>query len=127
MTDAVLINSIENTSIRAGNALYAGLPHVLTVAGLGDEARAMLTAYATPYNLATVADLLVAHLGDNAHRVQGWVSAVRGLAAADRDYARDVARGDVDRPEWAAAIGEPMLGRLVEIERIGGEIAAEAG
>jgi hypothetical protein len=122
-----LCNQIENTSARAGARLHAALPHVLTVSGVGDEVRSMLTAYAAKTDdLNTVSAMLEAHLGDDAYRIQGWIGAVRALAAVDRDYGRDVRTGDVDHPRWAAALGSRMLARLGEIERLADEIVAEA-
>lgn len=121
-----LFNAIENTSVRGWRQLHAALPHILTVAGVGDEARGMLAGYAARTDdLLTVVEMLRTRLGDDMHRVQGWASAVQTLAAVFRDYERDVRTGDVNNPRWADALGNAMLARAEQVERIAAEIVAE--
>lgn len=107
--------------------LHAGLPHVLTAAGLGPEARAMITAYAEKSrNLAPIARMLEDYLGAGAHRIQGWTSAVRELDAIHRDYSREVRDGGTETAEWEADVGAELLARLRQTAQTAAAIVAEA-
>lgn len=117
---------IDTACMQAQASLVRSLPHVLSVAGLGDEARAMLATYAAQTgDLTAVAGMLTAHLGDDAYRVQGWTGAVAVVAAASRDLDRDVRSGEIDHPRWTLTVGARMLAKVHAAAQTASDIVNE--